>query len=376
MSITMLDETTIKRARRTLVARGLLAEGDQRRARRLPSGQRPKVLDLMIPFVWYQAQKDGLEALRDINASRKVQGLEPLTAELRPELAPAPERKTRADKGKPRPKKAEGPTIRGGACSPPSDEGQSDAAEQKGGLQAPPRGGYKTGQEGAESPPTAPLHLASDLADDACGDGRRPTTGSRGEGGSGFAAPANERDQVDSKPLPYRDISAVLAAIPQPLVLLLEQDFPTGLPGAVNKRVAEALEAPRTVNEVKARVGRRWARYEDDALSLTGQGINEPIAVLYALIAPSWCEGGNVRCEDGMDLDREEECQICVEKRAEFHAQRSPGKPAGQIDADEETPQPAAYVPEQVPAVALEERADDWRAAREQARANRSSAKL
>ncbi|MFG2532742.1 hypothetical protein [Streptomyces sp. NPDC048516] len=208
------------------------------------------------------------------------------------------------------------------------------------------------------------------------GDGRRPTPCRGADGGSGFAAPASERDQADSKPLPYGDISAVLGVVPRPLALLLERDFPAGLPGTVHKRVTEALEEPRTVNEVQARISRRWARYEDDALSLTGQGINESIAVLYALIAPSWCEGGNVRCEDGMDLDREEECRICVEKRAEFHAQRSPGKPADQTDADEETPQPAAYVPEQVAAVSLEERADEWRAAREQARANRSSAKL
>jgi hypothetical protein len=166
--------------------------------------------------------------------------------------------------------------------------------------------------------------------------GRRPPSVVGGEGAGGCAAPSKIEA---AEKVPPGDLRAVLEAIPGPLVALLEADWPNGLPATVNQRVIEALAAPRTVGEVRQRLARRWQRYEDDALAMSGPGITEPVAVLYALLAPSWCEGNNVRCEDGTDLDSGHECRICAEKHAEFHGRSHPEERAT-ADAGPAVPPP------------------------------------
>jgi hypothetical protein len=171
------------------------------------------------------------------------------------------------------------------------------------------------------------------------GGGRRPPPVVGGPADGGFAAPAEQRDHV-AEPMPWREIGQVLSAIPAPLVTLLEQQFPVGLPPEASKAIARLLAEPRTVAEAQERISRRWLRYENDALSLSGRGIDSPIAVLYELLAPSYCEGNNVRCEDGFDLDRQDDCRLCVEEKAAYRAGQEPTTEAPTAPVPEPRPLP------------------------------------
>ncbi|MFC9280932.1 hypothetical protein [Streptomyces collinus] len=98
-SYAKISTRTVQRALAAMEDRKLIAEGDQRAAHYIPEHRRPTVYDLLIPFDWF----------RDIertNAFRMRLGRPPLTRQDRPPIAPAPPKKTRADKGKPKAKKA------------------------------------------------------------------------------------------------------------------------------------------------------------------------------------------------------------------------------------------------------------------------------
>ncbi|MFJ2868331.1 hypothetical protein [Kitasatospora sp. NPDC087314] len=86
----LCDKSTVTRRLKRLEARGIIREGDQRAAFRIPKCLRPKVYDLLIPFSFFSH-----EQLPKVNEDRADRGLGPLTAEDRPPLAPAP-RKPRA----------------------------------------------------------------------------------------------------------------------------------------------------------------------------------------------------------------------------------------------------------------------------------------
>ncbi|MEU5510830.1 helix-turn-helix domain-containing protein [Streptomyces fungicidicus] len=92
-----ISTRTVQRALAAMEERKLIAEGDQRAAHYIPVHRRPTVHDLLIPYDWF----------RDIertNAFRMRLGRPPLTRTDRPPIAPAPPKKTRADKGRPKPK--------------------------------------------------------------------------------------------------------------------------------------------------------------------------------------------------------------------------------------------------------------------------------
>lgn len=101
-SYAKISTRTVQRALAAMAERGLIAEGDQRAATYIPEHRRPVVYDLLIPYDWF----------RDIertNTFRTRIGRRALSRDDRPPIAPAPPKKTRADKGKPKPKKdAEG----------------------------------------------------------------------------------------------------------------------------------------------------------------------------------------------------------------------------------------------------------------------------
>lgn len=67
--------------------RGLIAEGDEWYANRIPRGRRPQVYDLLIPHHWFSPVQ-----LDEVNAQRAQYGKPALTAEERPPIAPAPRR--------------------------------------------------------------------------------------------------------------------------------------------------------------------------------------------------------------------------------------------------------------------------------------------
>ncbi|MFF9204389.1 winged helix-turn-helix domain-containing protein [Streptomyces sp. NPDC014986] len=173
------------------------------------------------------------------------------------------------------------------------------------------------------------------------GDGRRPSTGSRSRASGGKAVSGKKARRKVSP----ADLRKVVEGIPAPLAARLEHDFPNGLPLAVNEAVAQALlDEQRTADQLIERAERRWLHwsYEDDAVSVTGRGLDRPLAVLLTLLGPSACWGNNARCEDGIDIDTREDCPRCVEARedkAAARAQQDP--PAGGYSVPFQPP--AAY---------------------------------
>lgn len=75
------NERSVRRAIDSLLERGLLAEGDQRRAAYIRADRRPKVYDLMIPAVTFGD-------LKRTNERRAAKGLPPITPENRPMQKP------------------------------------------------------------------------------------------------------------------------------------------------------------------------------------------------------------------------------------------------------------------------------------------------
>lgn len=156
------------------------------------------------------------------------------------------------------------------------------------------------------------------------GDGHGPPTGGRGRSRRGKAA--SSKDALVRK-VATADLRRVMERIPGPLAARLDVEFAHGLPAAVNEAVARVLvEEQRTVEQLVARLERRWVQwsYEDDAIALSGQGLDRPLGVLLTLLGPSSCWGNNPRCEDGTDIDTEAVCPRCEEARADKAAERRP----------------------------------------------------
>lgn len=93
-----IDDRTVRRRLSELESRGVIARGDQSKVAHLPPDKRPIVWDLQIPYSWFSD-------IDEINDYRDGKGRPPMTRALRPDLKPAPERKRRADAGKPKPRK-------------------------------------------------------------------------------------------------------------------------------------------------------------------------------------------------------------------------------------------------------------------------------
>ncbi|MCA1222189.1 hypothetical protein [Streptomyces sp. 8L] len=92
-----VSDETVKRCWRNMARRKLIAKGDQSLVSRYRADRRPVVYDLLIPYEWFSN-------IDRVNTERERLGREPLTPEDRPCIEPAPTKKRRADKGKPRPK--------------------------------------------------------------------------------------------------------------------------------------------------------------------------------------------------------------------------------------------------------------------------------
>ncbi|MFC8277804.1 helix-turn-helix domain-containing protein [Streptomyces sp. NPDC057271] len=136
---TKVDPKTVLRCFQALEARGLIAEGDQRAAEYIRADRRPVVYDLLIPYSWFPN-------IDRINKERQERGRPPLTRSTRPDIAPAPAKKQRSDKGKPRAKKQaadQQESSRGDSKSPRDEDGygvtlsppRGDSQSATGGLQ-------------------------------------------------------------------------------------------------------------------------------------------------------------------------------------------------------------------------------------------------
>ncbi|MEV1042972.1 hypothetical protein AB0J01_41390 [Streptomyces sp. NPDC050204] len=161
------------------------------------------------------------------------------------------------------------------------------------------------------------------------GDGRRPSTSSRGRSVRGEAASS---EKASGRKVPVGDLRRVIEAIPSALAAQLDDVFPQGLPTTVNETVATALlDEQRTVEQLVERVERRWLlwSYENDAVAESGAGLDRPVGVLLTLLGPSACRGNNFRCEDGVDIDTGVACPRCEEARVDkASALRAQDQPA------------------------------------------------
>ncbi|MGA4960265.1 helix-turn-helix domain-containing protein [Streptomyces lavendulocolor] len=156
--IAAIDPKTVQRRLKALVERGVIALGNQAAAAYIPEYYRPTVYDLMIPFSWFPD-------IDQVNSERKGRSKPPLTPESRPDLAPAPPRKYRADKGKRRPKKLAVP-IEGGDYQGGGDyKSPGDTPSQSGqgvGTTSPGGGDYKSQTRGLQDPQPSPAYPPQD----------------------------------------------------------------------------------------------------------------------------------------------------------------------------------------------------------------------
>ncbi len=139
-------------------------------------------------------------------------------------------------------------------------------------------------------------------------DGRRPPTGSSGSRFGGFAAPADEFEQV-----PAADIRAVIAGLPEPVRAALAKTFrhtPLHLTNTVRAELLRGIPLERLIE----RAGDRWhARGYVDA-HREGK-ISRPIGVADALLRND-CT--SPRCDDGIDIDTRQPCRTCERAREDY----------------------------------------------------------
>jgi hypothetical protein len=173
--VAMIDPKTVQRRLRAMEKRGLIALGDQSAAAHIPEHFRPTVYDLMIPYSWFPD-------IDQANEERTRRGKPPLTPADRPDLADAPPRKQRADKGK---RRTPAPRSDGGSTSPRGEDSQSPGQTgQEGGSTSPGGGVYKSQRGGLQDPQPSPTNPPRNtprpsVPDDSATAGDGGTDGSR-----------------------------------------------------------------------------------------------------------------------------------------------------------------------------------------------------
>jgi hypothetical protein len=199
-SYAKVSPRTVQRALGAMEDRKLIAEGDQRAAMYIPEHRRPTVYDLLIPYGWF----------RDIertNAFRVRLGRSPLTPADRPPIAPAPPKKTRADKGKPKPKKdaaepspesesggrlevtpvENSPEDGGRLVVTPVENGPEGATTSQGVTASRERGDYKS--EGGRLEVTQPSPTTRTTDSPRPSVGATPAAQAPGDGGTDGSSP-------------------------------------------------------------------------------------------------------------------------------------------------------------------------------------------
>lgn len=342
-----ISEETVKRCWRNMLRRGLIAKGDQNLVRHYRADRRPVVYDLLIPYAWFSN-------IDRVNAERARMGRDPLTAQDRPTLAPAPVKPARADKGKPRPKAASdagGSHPRGNSKTPREETPE----EAHGGTTSRPRGNYKSSTGELQDPQYSPCTPSSNPknpapAARAVGDARRAPAGSSAherESGSaatdGAEAPkqgaagagSKGRRRVSLTPDQSAAVDLVVAAWPAELAELLPA-YSRNLP-EIRAAVLAGLAGGRTAAQLVVRVKRRWYEhgYARDAAP-GGRGLDSAVGVAVGLVIPS-TDCPEPLCEDGTMLLIEDStahtvggpCRTCAQRREDRKAVRRAGQVPG-----------------------------------------------
>jgi hypothetical protein len=199
---------------------------------------------------------------------------------------------------------------------------------ETGGDVVPETGGHVGPRAGAVTTRT-PNYMNGKDAPSArsAADGRRPSTGSRGLRGGGFAAsgktkpPSLTREQ-------RQQIDGFFQTLPKQLADLV----PTHVPGNLKTAVLEALAAgqpeERTAQQlVEYRMLPKWNKHY--ASKDAAGPIRKPVGVLIALLERN-AECGDKRCDERTNVDTGQPCTACgersVDKRAEW-ASKQPSTP-------------------------------------------------
>jgi len=161
------------------------------------------------------------------------------------------------------------------------------------------------------------------------------TSGSRGLGKSGFAAPATSQPRLSKQD---RDqVQAVRALLPQELNQALGDRIPPNVSAAIVTALAAGQPRERSPRQLVAhRVERRWNTYWASRWFAEGLAAR-PYGPLVAMVKDT-AECGNLACDDRVDIHTEQPCSACATRAQDRRAAR---------EADQ--PQPAA--PVQEPAV-------------------------
>jgi hypothetical protein len=242
--------------------------------------------------------------------------------------------------------RAEAPAGEAGRKSDPGpDEGGAEGGAGRksdpAGLKSDPRGRESDPDPGADLP-EGERPLVSSVGTSTGGqapsarsavDARSAsTTGSRGSSSGGFAASGKTSSSPDTdKPKP-RPASTKLrrhTAAERAQVLAVRRFFPAelnvpdvpALSDAILKALATGRPESRTVEQLGARIDRRWYVHGWARRIEAGEEIQQPVGVAIDLVRPyrsgdKWgC--ANPRCEDGADVDTGEECRVCPERLAD-----------------------------------------------------------
>jgi hypothetical protein len=161
------------------------------------------------------------------------------------------------------------------------------------------------------------------------GDGRRPTTGSRGQGSGGSAAsgktnpPSHTREQ-------RQQVDAFFQALPEQLADLVPANPPSNLKAAILEALAIDRPEARTPQQlVKYRLLPKW---DGHYASRDAAGpLERPVGVLIAMLRRD-AECGDARCDERTNVDSGQACRSCemraVDKRAERVMVEASGTPA------------------------------------------------
>lgn len=314
--IALSDPKTVQRKLRAMERRGLIARGNQLAAAYIDEWFRPTVYDLLIPYSWFPD-------IEQVNAERKARGKAPLTPQNRPDIALAPDRRVRSDKGKPRPKKKEKPAVPGDSESP----GAQGDAEGEGGTDSPGGGDCESRRGGLRDPqpsPVNPPQMTPPAAPSArsAHDARRAPTGSSGRAQGGSAASGKSKSPRRSK----ADQAAIKAVrdelarqIPD-LAAALPAVTPTNIGDGILAALASRTPQARTASQlVQFRALPRWTSHWAE-LFYAGKLPKQPFGPLEAMVVID--KTAHDRCDERVDVDSGYACPACEMRKTDRAADR------------------------------------------------------
>lgn len=204
-----------------------------------------------------------------------------------------------------------------------------DARRASVGISTPAReGGF------AASGKTSPSPTPND-------DTSSPVAGGKAKSGSKKAA--HSREQLDT-------VRRVRAFFPSELLDNGLPDLPV-----LSDAILTAMGEGRTVEQMRDRIWFRWANHGFADMWDQEKAFDSPVGVAVALVRPlrrgDRFACPDLRCENGVSLDTEEPCRLCVERLADWRAerarQRSQEPPVGANSARAGTGSTEAALPPQ-----------------------------